>query len=29
LTAEHNEHGVWYLPCEIDLGNLLVTVIVP
>lgn len=29
FTAEHNEHGTWYLPCEIDMANLPVTVSVP
>jgi hypothetical protein len=29
FTAEHDEHGTWYLPCEIDMANLPATVIVP
>jgi hypothetical protein len=26
FTAEHNEHGTWYLPCEIEAADLPVTV---
>ena len=29
FTAEHTEHGTWYLPCEIDVANLPVAVVVP
>jgi hypothetical protein len=29
FTAEHTEHGTWYLPCEIDMADLPVTVVVP
>lgn len=29
FTAEHDEHGKWYLPCEIDTATLPVTVSVP
>jgi len=29
FTAEHNEHGTWYLPCEIETADLPVTVLLP
>lgn len=29
LTAEHTEHGKWYLPCEIDTANLPARVFLP
>ncbi|GIJ29803.1 hypothetical protein Vqi01_49650 [Micromonospora qiuiae] len=29
FTAEHQTHGTWYLPCEIDTTNMPITVIVP
>ncbi|HEX5142498.1 MAG TPA: hypothetical protein VFW21_01375 [Mycobacterium sp.] len=29
FTAEHNDYGVWYLPCEIETATLPVTVYVP
>jgi hypothetical protein len=29
LTAESNEHGTWYLPCEIDTATTPATVYVP
>lgn len=29
FTAEHNEHGTWYLPCEIDTESLPATALIP
>ncbi len=29
FTAEHKEHGTWYLPCEIDTAELPVTAYIP
>jgi len=29
FTAEHNEHGTWYLPCEIETASLPATVFLP
>jgi hypothetical protein len=29
FTAEHNEHGTWYLPCEIETADLPTTVFLP